>query len=341
MPYFLTDNFLLQSKSAQRLYHDHVRDLPIIDYHCHLSPGEIAADKQFGNLTDIWLRGDHYKWRAQRSLGVPEELITGAATDKDKFLAWAKVVPQTVRNPLFHWTHMELKKVFGIAEYLDQTNAESVYERCNALLSKPSHTTRSLLTSFKVEYVGTTDEPWDSLEHHSSLAAENFSVKVMPSFRPDKVLLIGNKDSFFQSLDLLAKSCNTTIKDIASLLEALQARVDFFHAIGCRVSDHGLSSMPGSVHFSDQLEKEFATFISKRDGQYSDPEAFMGYLLAELCKMYHARVGFSSFTWVQSGITTRGLIKNWEQTPGLIPSVISRRHCGCRDSWITWTRQTN
>lgn len=291
--YFLTDDFLLQGKAAKRLYHDHVKDLPIIDYHCHLSPADIASNRQFANLTDIWLRGDHYKWRAQRSLGVPERLITGDASDEEKFHAWAGVVPQTVRNPLFHWTHMELKNVFGITEYLNAASAASVYDTCNGLLKQPALTTQGILSSFKVEYVGTTDEPWDTLEHHQALAAGNFPIRVSPSFRPDRVLMIGNTQSFFENLDLLEKASGIRVTDMPSLLEALQNRVDFFHSNGCRVSDHGLVQMPASFHFSSQLESEFSQLLQNRKGTYSDPEAFMGYVLLQLCKMYHAK------NWVQ------------------------------------------
>ncbi len=188
---------------------------------------------------------------------------------------------------------MELKNVFGIAEYLNEHNAMAVYDTCKGLLKRSAYTSRGLLASFKVEYVGTTDEPWDSLEHHTSLAAENYSIRVSPSFRPDKILQLGNKDAFFHNIQLLAHSSGVIIKDISSLLEALQNRVDFFHSKGCRVSDHGLFHMPGSFTFSAHLEKEFASFITTRQGTYSDPETFMGYVLAELCKMYHAK------GWVQ------------------------------------------
>lgn len=291
--FFLHDDFLLQGKTAQKLYHDYVKELPIIDYHCHLPPDEIAVNKQFTNLTDIWLRGDHYKWRALRSLGVPEKMITGDATDKEKFDAWAKVVPKTVRNPLFHWSHMELKAVFGINQYLNETSGDAIYSTCTAMLQNESHKTRSILASFKVEYVGTTDEPWDSLEHHRQLAKENFSIRVSPSFRPDKILMIGNRESFFHNLGLLQKTSGVNVTDISSLLAAIQNRVDFFHGHGCRVSDHGLTQMPAKLQFSQALEKEFADFVTGKKENYSDPESFMGYLQLELCKMYHAK------DWVQ------------------------------------------
>ena len=162
--YIFDDNFLLDSPIAQTLYHQYVRDLPIIDYHCHLNPQQIATNHTFQNLTDIWLSGDHYKWRALRTLGVPEYFITGNASDQEKFLAWAEKVPQTIRNPLFHWTHLELKNVFGIQEYLHAGNALDIYQKAGLQLEQPTHNTQAILQSFRVEYVGTTDEPWDSLE---------------------------------------------------------------------------------------------------------------------------------------------------------------------------------
>ncbi|MEK7199053.1 MAG: glucuronate isomerase, partial [Bacteroidota bacterium] len=228
-----------------------------------------------------------------RSLGVSEEFITGNASDKEKFLTWAKAVPQTVRNPLFHWTHLELKNVFGISEYLNEKNAESVYERCNTKLQTPDFTTQSILSSFKVAYVGTTDEPWDSLEHHKKLAAENSSIRMAPSFRPDKLLMIDQTESFFKHLGLLEKASGIGVKDISSLLEALQNRIDFFHANGCMVSDHGLIQLPRANKLSAQLEREFTFLVINRKGRFSDPDAFMGYILTELCKMYHKK------DWVQ------------------------------------------
>jgi len=291
--FFLTDDFLLQSNTAKRLYHDHVKALPIIDYHCHLPPDEIASNKQFANLTEIWLKGDHYKWRAQRSLGVSEHFITGAATDEEKFQAWAKVVPQTVRNPLFHWTHMELKNVFNSTEYLNEHTAAGIYQSANELLKTEAFTTRGLLSKFKVEYVGTTDEPWDSLEHHQQLANESYGIKVLPSFRPDKILFIDKTADFFQYLSALETASGIKVTDIASLLSAIENRVDYFHANGCRVSDHGFMQMPASLNFSIALETEFKSFVQNKTQPFSDPVSFMGYVLLELSRMYHQR------DWVQ------------------------------------------
>lgn len=291
--YFLTDDFLLQGKHAKNLYHDYVKHLPIIDYHCHLPPDEIASNKLFANLTEIWLKGDHYKWRAQRTLGVNEAFITGSASDELKFHHWARVVPQTVRNPLFHWTHMELKNVFGIEEYLNEATGPKIYQKCNELLQLPEYTTRSLLKRFKVEYVGTTDEPWDTLEHHQHLAQGQFSIKVAPSFRPDKILFIDKTTDFFHYLGLLENACGIKIKDIPTLLEALQNRVDYFHTHGCRVSDHGFEQMPRITELSLAMEMEFEGFLKQRSIPYSAPENFMGFVILELCKMYHQK------GWVQ------------------------------------------
>jgi glucuronate isomerase len=291
--YFLTDDFLLQGKHAKNLYHDYVKELPIIDYHCHLPPDEIANNKQFANLTEIWLKGDHYKWRAQRTLGINEEFITGSSSDELKFHHWAKIVPQTVRNPLFHWTHMELKNVFGVKEYLNESSGPKIYQHCNELLQSPAFTTRSLLKSFKVEYVGTTDEPWDKLAFHKQLADEHFSIKVAPSFRPDKILFIEKQTDFFHYLGLLENASGITIKDIPTLLVALQNRVDYFHEHGCRVSDHGFEQMPGHFQLSLTMEMEFEGFLKHRSIPYSAPEHFMGFVLMELCKMYHQK------DWVQ------------------------------------------
>ncbi len=291
--FFLTDDFLLQSNTAKRLYHDHVKALPIIDYHCHLPPDEIASNKQFANLTEIWLKGDHYKWRAQRSLGVSEHFITGTATDEEKFQAWAKVVPQTVRNPLFHWTHMELKNVFNSTEYLNEHTAAGIYQSANELLKTEAFTTRGLLSKFKVEYVGTTDEPWDSLEHHQQLANESYGIKVLPSFRPDKILFIDKTADFFQYLSALETASGIKVTDIASLLSAIENRVDYFHANGCRVSDHGFMQMPASLNFSIALESEFKNFLQNKTQPFSDSVSFMGFVLLELSRMYHQR------DWVQ------------------------------------------
>ncbi|RZM17937.1 MAG: glucuronate isomerase, partial [Pedobacter sp.] len=192
----IPEDFLLNSKTAQILYNDYAKDLPIIDYHNHLPPQEIAENKKFSNLTEIWLKGDHYKWRGMRALGVNEDLITGDRSDEEKFLAWAKIVPATVRNPLFHWTHMELKDPFGINSYLNADSGKEIYAHCNDLLQQDGFSTQGLLSHYKVKMVGTTDDPCDDLKYHRQLSESDFTTKVKPSFRPDKALMIDKTSQF-------------------------------------------------------------------------------------------------------------------------------------------------
>lgn len=291
--YIFHDDFLLESSIAQNLYHGYVKQQPIIDYHCHLNPQQIATNHRFANLTEIWLSGDHYKWRALRTLGVSEDFITGNASDEAKFLAWAEKVPATIRNPLFHWTHLELKNVFGIKQYLDANSATAIYEQAGEQLKDPLHTTQAILQSFRVEYVGTTDEPWDSLEYHKAFSSKETPFTLSPSFRPDKAIQINNPVSFRQSLELLEQASGVRITCISSLLEAFHNRIRFFHQHGCRVSDHGLNYMPPVHGFSAELEKEFETFLQNRESVYSNPDAFMGHVLLELCRLYHL------YGWVQ------------------------------------------
>ncbi|MGC1650499.1 MAG: glucuronate isomerase [Candidatus Sulfotelmatobacter sp.] len=235
---FLTQDFLLSNDVARRLYHRFAASQPILDYHCHLSPRDIAENRQFANLFEIWLEGDHYKWRAMRANGVPEKHITGDATPYEKFLAWARTVPYTLRNPLYNWTHLELQRYFGIHELLDETSAPSIWERANAVLQ--TLTTHAILQKFKVEVVCTTDDPTDDLRHHRSIAQSNLPTRVFPAFRPDKALAIDSPD-FAVWVDKLSAEANVEIRDLNSFLAAVRKRHDDFHALGCRLSDHGLN----------------------------------------------------------------------------------------------------
>jgi glucuronate isomerase len=288
------EDFLLQSDAAKKLYHNHACHLPIIDYHNHLPINEIATDKKFENLTDIWLRGDHYKWRAMRTLGVPEDLITGKASDHEKFKAWAGSVPKLLRNPLFHWTHMELKDPFGMNVYLNEQNADHVYQHCNGLLREDKFSTRGLLSHFKVDWLCTTDDPCDDLDCHASIKKDDFAVKSYPGFRPDKALQISNGESYFQYIKRLEKTTQINIVDLDSLLNALRKRVDYFHDAGCRISDHGLVTMPSQFERSSSLENEFKSFLANNGKtNFTQPDQFAGYVLMELCKMYQQK------GWVQ------------------------------------------
>lgn len=292
---FIGENFLLQNETARVLYHDYARQMPIIDYHCHLPVQEIADDYRFKNLTDIWLRGDHYKWRAMRTLGVEEKFITGDASDLEKFRRWAEVVPYTLRNPLYHWTQMELKNPFGVTELLQQENADDIYEHCNTLLKGPGFSTRGLLGHFHVKAVCTTDDPCDDLAYHGQIAAGNFKIKVLPAFRPDKVLNLAGGKPFLAYLDRLAEISGVSIVDVDSLLDALQSRIDYFHARGARLADHGLSRIPlHQPHRIGEIEKAFKGVLQGTAAVGDDlSEAYAGYILFHLCSMYHQK------GWVQ------------------------------------------
>ncbi len=235
---FLTEDFLLSNDVARHLYRQFAAAQPILDYHCHLSPRDIAENRRFANLFEIWLEGDHYKWRAMRANGVPEKYITGDATPYEKFLAWARTVPYTLRNPLYHWTHLELQRYFGIKELLDESSAPSIWERGNAVLS--NLTAHAILKKFNVEVVCTTDDPTDDLRHHRAIAKSQLPTQVFPAFRPDKALAIGDAQ-FLPWIEKLSQVANVDVPDLSGFLKALHNRHDFFHSLGCRISDHGLN----------------------------------------------------------------------------------------------------
>jgi glucuronate isomerase len=292
---FIQENFLLQSSLAEKLYHDVAAKQPIIDYHSHLSPFEIATNRKYENMTRIWLSEDHYKWRAMRGAGVNERFITGDATDEEKFQAWAETVPQTVRNPLFHWTYLELKNSFGVTEYLNPASASRIYRQCNELLSGEEHTARKFLEQYNVVYLCSTDDPCDDLQYHHAIRADkDCSVGVAPSFRPDKAFAIHDRENFLSYISRLSAASGVFITDMDSLLSAMETRIDFFAAAGCKVADHGLSQLPINNAFTVDLDIELKRFFATGGSTvFSDPDAFVFYLLTSLCKMYHAR------GWVQ------------------------------------------
>lgn len=268
MEQFLSENFLLQTETARQLYHDYAADMPIIDYHNHLPPAEIAADRRFENMTQLWLHGDHYKWRAMRANGVEEEYITGNASDETKFRKWAETVPYTMRNPLYHWTHMELKNPFGITRLLNEESADDIYGECNRQLQE-KFTTRSLLKHYKVEVLCTTDDPCDNLEHHLAIAKEPFGVRVLPAFRPDSALAIENPEHFNAYMDRLGEAAGIAINNYSSLLEALKSRHDYFHQAGCRVSDHGLDTFYSDSYTDEEV---LMIFRKAREGNLVSPD---------------------------------------------------------------------
>jgi glucuronate isomerase len=284
---FLTEDFLLQTQTARALYHDFAENMPIFDYHCHLPVEEIAADRTFENLTDIWLRGDHYKWRAMRANGIAERLITGDASDFEKFQAWAATVPKTLRNPLYHWTHLELKRYFGVSEkLLNPETAEEIYTGCSARLREGDFSTRRILERMNVKVVCTTDDPTDTLEHHLWLKADRtFPVKVLPAFRPDKALGVESPKDFNKWVDRLEASAGLAIKSFDSFLEAIRRRHDFFHQAGCRLSDHGIEH-PFAVDYTAKDVNN--AFEKARQGKKPTPAEALKYksaVMLELARM--------------------------------------------------------
>ncbi|MDQ1088955.1 glucuronate isomerase [Siphonobacter sp. SORGH_AS_1065] len=267
---FLSEDFLLQTETARVLYHDYAREMPIIDYHCHLPPDQIAADKSFANLTQIWLYGDHYKWRAMRTNGVAERYCTGDATDFEKFQKWAETVPYTMRNPLYHWTHLELQRYFGIDRVLNGQSAKEIYEEATALLNTPDYTVRNLLRRMNVETVCTTDDPSDDLKFHQQLVNEGFDIKVLPTFRPDKAMLsIDDPSDFNAYVDKIEGVSNSSISTYDDYVAALRQRHDFFASLGGRLSDHGLEHM----YTAEYTESEIRTIFAKaRSGQLPSVE---------------------------------------------------------------------
>ncbi|WP_318342897.1 glucuronate isomerase [Flagellimonas baculiformis] len=259
MQTFIHDNFLLETDYAKELYHCYAKNQPIIDYHSHLPPNELAENRVFKNMTQLWIDGDHYKWRAMRALGIPEKYITGDAPDSEKFKKWAETVPYALRNPLYHWTHLELSRYFGIGDLLTPKTAGKIYEECNAKLGMEDYSARGLIDRMNVEVVCTTDDPLDNLDHHRDLAESGWPVKVLPTFRPDGLISI-EKGTFPDYLASLSKITDIKITDFESLGEAIKKRVDYFHRNGCRLSDHGLPH----AYAMDFTEAEINNILSER-----------------------------------------------------------------------------
>ena len=232
---FIHEDFLLQTRTARRLFHQYAEAEPIFDYHCHLSPKDIAENRQFRNLFEIWLEGDHYKWRAMRSNGVAEKYCTGAAEPYEKFAAWAATVPHTLRNPLYHWTHLELKRYFGIDELLDEGSAARVWKKANEQLATPEFTTQGILKKFRVKTVCTTDDPVDDLNYHEKMAGSGMETQVLPAFRPDKALGVHAPQAFNAWVKALEAAANIEIRDFSAFIDALKKRHEYFHARGCRL----------------------------------------------------------------------------------------------------------
>lgn len=287
---FISDDFLLRSETARILYHDYAKEMPIIDYHCHLPPDQIAGDKQFENITQIWLYGDHYKWRAMRANGINERFCTGNASDWEKFEQWAVTVPYTMRNPLYHWTHLELLRYFDIDILLNKDSAREIYEECSAKLKQPDFSVKNLLKRMNVKIICTTDDPTDTLSDHQAIRDSGFDIKVLPTFRPDKaMLLIDSPEEFNQYLLKLGEAAGSgEIRSYEDLLAALQNRHDFFASMGGKLSDHGLEHIYAT--FDEEAAKQ--AFTAARNGQLPSElqrEAFKSMVLFETAKMDHAK----------------------------------------------------
>lgn len=288
MKAFLDKDFLLQTKVAEELYHDYASKMPIIDYHCHLPPDEIAANKKFSTITEIWLNGDHYKWRAMRTNGVDEKYCTGNASDWEKFEKWAETVPYTVRNPLYHWTHMELQNPFGVKEILNGTSAKGIFDKCNEQLQNDAFSVRNLLLHFNVKVVCTTDDPVDDLANHQRIKKDGFAVKILPTFRPDKVLNTSSP-SYLDYVKALAAASNIDIVDYRSLQDAFKQRHDYFHENGCRLSDHGLEKMVAEDYTEQEIVSIFSKLLQGKAISEKEKLQFQSAVLYDLALLDHEK----------------------------------------------------
>ena len=257
MKTFMDENFLLETKTAQELYHNHAAKMPIIDYHCHLVPKMVADDYKFNSLTEIWLGGDHYKWRALRTNGVDERFCTGDASDWEKFEKWAETVPYTMRNPLYHWTHLELKTAFGINKLLSPKTAREIYDECNEKLAQPEYSARGMMRRYNVEAVCTTDDPVDSLEYHIKTRESGFEVKMLPTWRPDKAMAVEVPANFRAYIEKLSEVSSVTISSFNDVVEALRKRHKFFEEQGCKLSDHGIEEFYAEEYTDAEIKAIF------------------------------------------------------------------------------------
>ena len=293
MKEFLDQNFLLQNKTAERLYHEFAKDMPIIDYHCHLDPEQMASNVNFNSLTEIWLKGDHYKWRAMRANGVNEAFITGDKTDWEKFEQWAATVPYTLRNPLYHWTHLELQRYFGINELLSPQTAKAIYDNCTEKLNAPGYNVQSLITKMNVEVICTTDDPLDTLEHHQHIKKSNWNVKVFPAFRPDKAMNADDPKALNEYITKLETIANVSIDSYDNYLSALKRRHDYFAENGCIISDHGLEQLYAEEFTLQEVAVIFDKIRLGKELEHSEVLKFKSAMLHEFALWDHDK------GWVQ------------------------------------------
>lgn len=291
---FIHEDFLLQTATAKNLYHKHAESLPIIDYHCHLDPKQIAENHQFRSITELWLGGDHYKWRLMRTNGVDERFITGDASDWEKFEKWAETIPYTMRNPMYHWTHLELKRVFDIDILLKPENAREIYDRANELLQKPEYSARGLMKRFGVEVVCTTDDPIDTLEYHRLIKESGFDIQVLPTWRPDKSMVVENGENFRSYVNKLSDISGIKINNIDDYIAAISKRHDYFQANGCKLSDHGINNFFSEPYSDEEVADIFDNiYIKKAELSENEILKFKSKMMHENALLNHAK------GWVQ------------------------------------------
>jgi glucuronate isomerase len=288
MKTFINENFLLSNKKARDLYHNYSENQPIIDFHCHLSPAMIAEDRKFANLTQAWLEGDHYKWRAMRTNGINEKYCTGKAPDHDKFAKWAETVTYTIGNPLYHWTHLELARYFGVTGLLSPATASNIYEKASAMLQTDDYSVRSLLRKMKVEVVCTTDDPADNLEHHSKLKG-SFDIKILPTFRPDNIVKTEDPEKFKSYVSKLEQVSGSEIRNFDTLISVLDKRHEFFHSMGGRLSDHGLERFYYDDCTASEVDRIFRKLLKGDAITGEETEKYRAAAMLELCRMNHKR----------------------------------------------------
>ncbi|HUI64376.1 MAG TPA: glucuronate isomerase [Bacteroidota bacterium] len=284
---FIHEDFLLGNKYARELYHTYASPLPVIDYHCHLSASDIALDRRFETITQIWLAGDHYKWRAMRTCGIEERFITGDATDWEKFEKWAETVPKTLRSPLYHWTHLELRRPFGISDrLLSPSTAKEIWKECNAKLATGAFSVRGILRQMNVEVICTVNDPIESLEHHVAVVANPaVKFKLLPTFRPDRALAVEHSRSFLSFCRELAGVAGRDIRTYADFIEALDTRHEYFHAKGCRLSDHGIESLYAADYTSGEVEDSFHRLLSGETLESGSVQCLKSSILHDLSRM--------------------------------------------------------
>lgn len=289
MKEFMCEDFILQNETAKKLYHNYAKNMPIYDYHCHLNPREIAENKQYKNITEVWLGGDHYKWRAMRTNGVEERFMTGDAPDKEKFYKWAETIENCIGNPLYHWTHLELKRYFNITKQLSRETADEIWDECNRLLKQEDFSARGLIKRSNVKVICTTDDPVDNLEYHQAIAAdESFDIKVLPAFRPDKCFNI-DKDTFPLWFEQLQNIVGKKICSFSEFTSALEERITFFHNNGCRISDHALEPPVFIKTDEEEIDRIFAQTLAKKSLSTTDVDKFKTAMMIFLAKEYAKR----------------------------------------------------